>query len=578
MNSLLRNTTALVACLSLVTPHLALAQAAPEVPVEQPPEVAPETPVEAPEQAPAEAPAEAPTEAPAEVPAEAPAETPVEAPSEAPPEVPAEVPAEAPAEAAPEAPPEVPQSAPQEAPAENPSEAPVETPAEVVPEAPASPAEPTGETPAEPPAEVAPEVTPEGTQTPSPSPEAEAAPAAPADTAAETPAETPAEAVPETAPEAEAVPVPEVGVAETEAAREAAGAAEAPAAAALSEEAPAGDVVEETVTEESSRSSAEDFATSLRDALQPAAGAPAAAASADKDDDTKTLSRALLLGLGAVAVGSVLSNNRQVELSAPDRLVVTRPDGSYQVIKDDTAIFRRPGARVSTQNYEDGSTRTIVTRDDGSRVVTIRDADLRVLRRSVIGTDGVERLLIDETQSAAPIDLRRLPPPAVVPERQAAWTEADLRRALDRETRVDRSFTLAQVRDIPQVRALVAPVNVDAITFDTGSAAIRPDQARNLADLGNVLKSMIEANPYEMFLIEGHTDTVGSDAANLALSDRRAESVALVLTEYFDVPPENMVVQGYGEQFLKVRREGDIRENRRASVRRITELLARQGN
>ena len=76
-------------------------------------------------------------------------------------------------------------------------------------------------------------------------------------------------------------------------------------------------------------------------------------------------------------------------------------------------------------------------------------------------------------------------------------------------------------------------------------------------------------------MIEGHTDTVGADAMNLALSDRRAESVALALTEFFGVPPENMVVQGYGEQFLKVPQEGDIRANRRASVRRITDLLAR---
>ncbi|SNR42687.1 OmpA family protein, partial [Paracoccus sediminis] len=75
------------------------------------------------------------------------------------------------------------------------------------------------------------------------------------------------------------------------------------------------------------------------------------------------------------------------------------------------------------------------------------------------------------------------------------------------------------------------------------------------------------------FLIEGHTDTVGSDAANLALSDRRAESVALALTEYFEVPPENLVVQGYGEQDPQIRREGDIRENRRAAVRQITSLL-----
>jgi hypothetical protein len=54
--------------------------------------------------------------------------------------------------------------------------------------------------------------------------------------------------------------------------------------------------------------------------------------------------------------------------------------------------------------------------------------------------------------------------------------------------------------------------------------------------------------------------------------------VALALTEYFDVPPANMIVQGYGEADLKIRQEGDIRANRRAAVRNITPLLRGTGN
>ncbi len=94
-----------------------------------------------------------------------------------------------------------------------------------------------------------------------------------------------------------------------------------------------------------------------------------------------------------------------------------------------------------------------------------------------------------------------------------------------------------------------------------------------MSTLGRLISAMIEDDPREVFLIEGHTDAVGSNAANLALSDRRAELVALALTEYFDVPPENLVVQGYGEEFLKIQTQGDERANRRAGVRRITDLL-----
>jgi outer membrane protein OmpA-like peptidoglycan-associated protein len=75
-------------------------------------------------------------------------------------------------------------------------------------------------------------------------------------------------------------------------------------------------------------------------------------------------------------------------------------------------------------------------------------------------------------------------------------------------------------------------------------------------------------------MIEGHTDAVGSDVDNLSLSDRRAETVALILSQQFNVPPENLVTQGYGEQFLKIPTDGPERRNRRVTARRITPLLA----
>ncbi len=262
------------------------------------------------------------------------------------------------------------------------------------------------------------------------------------------------------------------------------------------------------------------------------------------------------------------------------------PDGSMALVEharaEDPAfdcfyVYPTVDLRLSpgqTENFDDGSSRTIVTRQDGSRVVTIRDANLQVLRRTLVSADGTTTQLIDDTADVQPVDIGALPAPAPVQTGNAPLNEDQLREALLREANVDRRFTLSQIRNIPEVRALVAPVNIDAITFDTGSAAIRSDQAQQLQGLGRAIQDQIAQNPQEIFMIEGHTDTVGSDAANLALSDRRAESVALALTEYFDVPPENLVTQGYGEQFLRVRAEGDIRDNRRASVRRITDLLA----
>ncbi|RJL16551.1 OmpA family protein [Paracoccus siganidrum] len=369
----------------------------------------------------------------------------------------------------------------------------------------------------------------------------------------------------------------EEDVRETQSALEAAQERAARRAAALEEREAQGRIFEQLITEQNSRSSSEDFATSLRDALAGANG-QTRARDDDDDDSGSDLTKALVLGLGALAVGSMLNNNRQVALSSPDRVVVTRPDGSQEVIKDEVALLRQPGSTVTTENFDDGSSRTVVSRPDGSRVVTIRDADLRVLRRTLISADGRSTQLIDDTAEVDPVDVASLPAPAPVPSGTSSMDEEALAAALRREAEVNRHFTLGQIRNIPEVRALVPPINIDAITFDTGSAAITPDQARQLSTLGHVIQEAIAENPREIFLIEGHTDTVGSDAMNLALSDRRAESVALALSEYFDVPPENLVAQGYGEQFLKVRAEGDIRENRRASVRRITDLLQASQN
>jgi outer membrane protein OmpA-like peptidoglycan-associated protein len=47
-----------------------------------------------------------------------------------------------------------------------------------------------------------------------------------------------------------------------------------------------------------------------------------------------------------------------------------------------------------------------------------------------------------------------------------------------------------------------------------------------------------------------------------------------VLTSQFNIPPENLVTQGYGEQDLKVQTEGAEPRNRYVTVRRVTPLLA----
>jgi outer membrane protein OmpA-like peptidoglycan-associated protein len=139
---------------------------------------------------------------------------------------------------------------------------------------------------------------------------------------------------------------------------------------------------------------------------------------------------------------------------------------------------------------------------------------------------------------------------------------------------IDRDYSLAQVRYNAALREYMRRLDLD-IHFDTGSWQITPAQMDSLSLVAEALNRAIDRNPREVFLIEGHTDAIGSDEDNLSLSDRRAEAVAVALTEVFKVPPENLVTQGYGEQELKVETQEASRANRRVAIRRITPLINR---
>lgn len=325
------------------------------------------------------------------------------------------------------------------------------------------------------------------------------------------------------------------------------------------------EATEETITQDTARSSDEDFNTRVSQ-------------DANNDDDEAdeegmtNFEKAALAGLAALAVGSILKNGSQVASNSGDRVVLEQPDGSYRVIKDDGALLRQPGTTVRTQTYDDGSSRTISTREDGTQIITIYDSQKRIVRRERVEPNGDRYVLVDDSRETAPVEVTELPE-ADVNDSITTDDQDALRAALAQQAQTDRSFSLSQIRQISQVRALAPSVAVENVTFASGSAAIRPEQAEALSELGTAIRDRIAENPREIFLVEGHTDAVGNGAFNLALSDRRAESLALALTEYFEVPPENLVVQGYGEEYLKVETLEAEERNRRATVRRITDLL-----
>ncbi len=81
----------------------------------------------------------------------------------------------------------------------------------------------------------------------------------------------------------------------------------------------------------------------------------------------------------------------------------------------------------------------------------------------------------------------------------------------------------------------------EAITFDTGSASLKPQFMPVLQQLAQ----SINQYPGTMVRVEGNTDSTGSASFNQQLSQNRAQSVVSALGQY-GVPYNRMQAIGYG--------------------------------
>jgi outer membrane protein OmpA-like peptidoglycan-associated protein len=272
----------------------------------------------------------------------------------------------------------------------------------------------------------------------------------------------------------------------------------------------------------------------------------------------------------------------------PDRTIIR--EGGQTIIRHSEDDRFRYGARDVRTERRGNDNVTVIMRPSGDRIVTTVDENGFLLRRSRLLPDGREIIIIDNRPRQAGFAAGRgfggffvnLPPPVLRIPRERYIVESDRADpALLYDTLIappvdviDRRYTLDEIRYSAPVRDRMPRIDLNTVTFDTGSWELTPDQVEALAGIADGLNRAIQQNPREVFLIEGYTDAVGADVDNLSLSDRRAESVAVALTQQFAVPAENLSTQGYGEQYLKVPTDGPERANRRVTVRRITPLLA----
>lgn len=132
----------------------------------------------------------------------------------------------------------------------------------------------------------------------------------------------------------------------------------------------------------------------------------------------------------------------------------------------------------------------------------------------------------------------------------ARTREADASRADAQAARMQASDSQArsaeleaQLRDMnarQTERGLV--ITIGDLLFDTNQAIIKPEGLRDVEKLADFMKR----HPERLVLVEGFTDNVGSEVANLRLSRLRADAVRNALLAQ-GISADHVTAQGYGE-------------------------------
>lgn len=123
-------------------------------------------------------------------------------------------------------------------------------------------------------------------------------------------------------------------------------------------------------------------------------------------------------------------------------------------------------------------------------------------------------------------------------ETAAARDQAAIAKAKLAATQAELADLKAKQTD----RGLV--VTIGDVLFDTGQSSLKPGADLTLDRLATVMKENSQAK----IVIEGHTDSIGSDSYNDALSERRADAVQSALIRR-GVPSDAVRAIGRGKHF-----------------------------
>jgi outer membrane protein OmpA-like peptidoglycan-associated protein len=153
-------------------------------------------------------------------------------------------------------------------------------------------------------------------------------------------------------------------------------------------------------------------------------------------------------------------------------------------------------------------------------------------------------------------------------EKARMEAEAKAREAEQRKAEIDQLLKdLSELQGRMTERGIV--LTMGDVLFSFGKADLSAGAVRNL----DKLTGFLEKHPDRNLLVEGHTDSVGSDEFNQVLSQKRADAVKEALVGK-GIRAERIVTKGYGKQFPVA---GNDTESGRQLNRRVEVVILNEG-
>jgi outer membrane protein OmpA-like peptidoglycan-associated protein len=245
------------------------------------------------------------------------------------------------------------------------------------------------------------------------------------------------------------------------------------------------------------------------------------------------------------------SNNPDVTSMAALEL----KEASDSLVKADQALSQGENATTVDHLAYLASQKVAIAQETAKRkAAELAVADARVMRTQAS---------LDARTAEADASKRQVAIMQSTADQQSEELAAASANAVSDQALISKQAMLLRELNAKQTkRGLV--ITLGDVLFSTNKSQLKSGGMHNVQKLADFLKDY----PKHKVLIEGYTDSIGSEELNQKLSERRANNVRRALVDVMGINPNRITTRGYGEEFPVASNDSDSNRqlNRRVEI------------